>query len=248
MKTRHGWLALLVGAATFALSIRPAVVQAQDYPNRPVKILVGAPPGGSTDIIARLMAQKLSERLGQPFVVENRAGANMIIASETAARATPDGHTLIMVPSNHVINGGLYSKLAYDPIKDFAPIARLANLPLMVVVHPSLPVNSMTELIAYTKMKKRRPRVFVLGHRQSASLGHGASHLHDQDPDDPRSVQRSGRRARRDARRTHPGGQGDRKNLRCQTRLRFADRGLHHRNRRRASDPGAHRRISTPIL
>ncbi len=85
--------------------------------------------------------------------MENRAGANMIIASEAAARATPDGYTLIMVPSNHVINGGLYAKLTYDPIKDFAPVARLANLPLVVAVHPSLPVSSMAELIALAKTK-----------------------------------------------------------------------------------------------
>jgi tripartite-type tricarboxylate transporter receptor subunit TctC len=142
----------LLGVAAILLSSL-ASVHAQDYPSRSVRILVGAPPGGSTDIIARLMAQKLGDRLGQAFVVENRAGANMIIASEAAARAAPDGYTLIMVPSNHVINGGLYKSLSYDPIKDFAPIARLANLPLMLLVHPSLPVNDVNQLIAYAKSK-----------------------------------------------------------------------------------------------
>jgi tripartite-type tricarboxylate transporter receptor subunit TctC len=134
-----------------SLSLTAHGVAAQAYPSKVIRILVGAPAGGSTDILARLVGQKLGERLQQSVIVENRAGANMIIASEAAAKAEPDGHTLIMVPSNHVINGGIYAKLPYDPIKDFSPIAMLARLPLMLVVHPSMKVNSVQDLVQAAK-------------------------------------------------------------------------------------------------
>lgn len=122
------------------------------YPNRPVKILVGFPPGQATDVVAREIAQKLSEAMGQPFVVENRAGAGGIIGTEFVAKAPADGYTLLMSSSGPLaVNPGLYSKLPYDVAKDFAPITLAALVPLFVVANPGFPPNTVKELIVYAK-------------------------------------------------------------------------------------------------
>ena len=136
--------ALLVLAHTLAL--------AQGYPNKAIKIIVPFPPGGGTDIGTRIIAQKLSEAWGQPVLVENRGGAAGIVGTEATAKSAPDGYTIMMGNiGTHAINVSLYKKLPYDPVKDFAPISHVAGLPLFVLVHPSVKVTSIKELIALAK-------------------------------------------------------------------------------------------------
>jgi tripartite-type tricarboxylate transporter receptor subunit TctC len=136
-------LAAALGAAAHAAG--------QSYPAKPIRLVIGSPAGGSTDILARVIAQRLNESLGQGVVVDPRSGASGIIAGEIASRANPDGYTLLLPSLQHVINGGLYSKLPFDPIKDFEPIAQVANVPMFLVVHPALPVKSVGDLIALAK-------------------------------------------------------------------------------------------------
>ncbi|CAN0398614.1 unnamed protein product, partial [Phaeothamnion confervicola] len=113
---------------------------AQSYPTRPIHIIVPAAPGGMSDVITRTVGQRLAEALGQPVVVDNRLGANGIIGMEAAARAAPDGYTLVLgYTATMAINPGLYPKLPYDPVKDFAPIASTFAMPLVLVTHPSVP-------------------------------------------------------------------------------------------------------------
>jgi tripartite-type tricarboxylate transporter receptor subunit TctC len=146
-----------------------SIARAQDYPTRPVTIIVPFTPGGSTDIVARLLAQKLEQRLGKSFVVENRPGAGTIIAASAVAKAEPDGYMLLMAPSSTMaINVTLYKKLPYDPATDFIPLAGLARVPFVLIVNPSLPVRSLPELIAYAK---ERP-----GQLSFASVGPGVPH------------------------------------------------------------------------
>ena len=123
---------------------------AQAYPTRTVRLIDGFAPGGSTDIVGRLIAQKLSDSLGQPFVVENRPGASGIIGTDMVAKAPPDGHIMLIVPLTFTVNPSLY-KLPYDPVKDLLPVTLVASAPLMLVVHPSVPVKSVAEFIAYAK-------------------------------------------------------------------------------------------------
>ncbi len=128
------------------------VVLAQGYPSKPIRLIVAFPPGGSTDIIARIVGQKLGERLGQQVVIDNRGGAGGTIGTEIAARATPDGYTLTMgTTTTHVIAAGVYSKLKYDPLKDFAPITLVASTPYLLVVNPGVKANTLTEFIALVK-------------------------------------------------------------------------------------------------
>lgn len=127
---------------------------AQTYPAKPVRMLVPFPPGGGTDYTARLIAQKLTEMWGQPLVIENRPGASTTIASEIVARAAPDGYTLIMASTNHTINPSLYPRIPYDTIKDFAPVTVAVSSSYVLVVHPSLPVKTVKELIALARSRK----------------------------------------------------------------------------------------------
>ena len=125
---------------------------AEGYPSKPVRIMVGLAAGGGVDLIARLVAPKLQLALGQPFLVENKPGANTIIANEYVARSEPDGYTLLMgATSGFSMNPHLYAKLPYDPIKDIVPVGGVVVQPLVVVVHPSVPAQSVKELIAYAK-------------------------------------------------------------------------------------------------
>jgi tripartite-type tricarboxylate transporter receptor subunit TctC len=147
--TRRGLLAL--GAA--ALAVGTGAAEAQDYPTKPVRIVVPFTPAGTTDIQARIVAQHLSEALGQTFVVDNRPGAAGNLGSELVAKAAPDGYTLLMCTvSTHGINPALYgAKIPYDAIKDFAPVSLVSTVPNMLVVNPSVPVKTVPELIAYAK-------------------------------------------------------------------------------------------------
>lgn len=127
---------------------------AQNTPaNAPIRILVGAPAGGSTDTMARVVAQAMGQQLGRTVVVENRPGAGGNLAAEAVARAAPDGQTLLMSFTSHAINASLYPKLSFDPVKDFTPLTLVSTSPSVLVAHPSLPANSVTELIALAKSK-----------------------------------------------------------------------------------------------
>src|SRR3954463_16659041 len=135
-----------------ATVLASAASVAQDYPARPVRIIVPFPPGGATDVVTRILAQKLSEQFARQVVVDNRGGAGGIVGVEVVAKAPPDGYMLVMGTSGtHAINASLYPKLSYDPVKDFAPVTRTALLPSMIVVHPSIPARSVRELIALAK-------------------------------------------------------------------------------------------------
>jgi tripartite-type tricarboxylate transporter receptor subunit TctC len=146
---RRTFLHLAMGAA--ALSAVPRIARAQAYPSRPVRIIVGFPPGGATDIQARLMGQWLSDRLGQQFIVENRPGASGNIGTEAVAKAPADGYTLLQVVTPNAINAALYTNLNFDFVRDIAPVVCAARLSYVVVVHPSVPATTLPEFIAYAK-------------------------------------------------------------------------------------------------
>src|SRR5215468_323237 len=146
---RRKFLVLAVGAA--ALPAVSHIAWAQAYPTRTVRYIVSAPPAGAQDILARLMGQWLSARLGQPFVVENRPGGGTNIGTEMVVRAPPDGYTLLSVALPAAVNATLYEKLNFNFIRDIAPVAGIMRVGLVVVVNPSVPVNTIPELIAYTK-------------------------------------------------------------------------------------------------
>lgn len=158
-------------AAVFAAQLSfaaPAVAQS-NYPNRPIRMLVGFPPGGATDIIARLVAAGLQARLGQPVVVENKPGSGANIAAELAARAEPDGYTIMHGPDNvFIFNPHLYPKLNYDPLKDFVPITSLVANQIMLAVHPSVPAQTLKEFVELNR-KANPPRFY-------ASIGNGSPH------------------------------------------------------------------------
>ncbi len=127
--------------------------QAQTWPTRSVKLVVPFPGGGSADTLSRIIGQELQERLGQPFVVENRTGAGGNIGTDAVARAAPDGATLLVTPSSIAIAPALYAKLTFDPVKDFEPVTLVGSIPMVVVVHPSFPAKTLGELIAAAKAK-----------------------------------------------------------------------------------------------
>jgi len=147
--SRRQFLHLAAGAGAVPAISR--MTWAQTYPARPVRIIVGYPSGGSNDIVARLMAQWLSERLGHQFVIENRPGAGSNIATEAVVRAEPDGHTLLMVSTANMSNAALYDKLNYDFIRDIAPVAGVMRVPLVMEVNLSIPAKTVPEFIAYAK-------------------------------------------------------------------------------------------------
>ena len=160
---RRQFLHLAVGAA--ALPTVTSIARAQAYPSRPVRIIVAAAAGGATDITARLIGQWLSDRLGQPFLIENRPGANSTIGTGAVVRAPADGYTLLMAITVDAINASLYQKLNYNFIRDITPVARIAFSPGVLVVHPALPAKSVPEFIAYAKAN---PGKLIFG---SAGLG-----------------------------------------------------------------------------
>jgi tripartite-type tricarboxylate transporter receptor subunit TctC len=133
------------------LLVAAAVAQAQNWPERPIRLLVGFPPGGSTDLAARALGERLSATLGQPIVVENKPGASGNIAAEQVARSAPDGYTLFMAATSFATAPAFFDKLPWDPVKDFAPISLVATVPIIAVVHPSVPAKTPKELIAYSK-------------------------------------------------------------------------------------------------
>ncbi len=146
---RRNFLYLAAGAA--ALPAVSRIAWAQTYPSRPVRIVVGFPPGGGADITARLIGQWLSERLGQPFIIDNRPGAGSNIATEAVVRAPADGYTLLIVGTFNAFNATLYDKLNFNFIRDIAPVAGIIVVPNVMVVHPSFPAKTILEFIAYSK-------------------------------------------------------------------------------------------------
>jgi tripartite-type tricarboxylate transporter receptor subunit TctC len=146
---RRNFLHLAAGAA--ALPAVSRIARAQAYPSRPVRLIVTSAAGGSPDIIARLMGQWLSERLGQPVVVDNRPGAGGNIGTEIGVRAPPDGYTLLMALSLNAINAAVYEKLPFNFIRDTAPVASIASIPLIMEVNPSVPVKTVPEFVVYAK-------------------------------------------------------------------------------------------------
>ena len=142
---------LQLAAAAAALPALPRAAPAQAWPSRPLRLVVGFPAGGTTDIAARLIGQWLSDRLGQPVVIENRPGAGANLAAETVVRAPPDGYTLLAATSSNVINTTFYEKLSFNFVRDIAMVAGVTRSPLVLEVHPSLPVKSVPELIAHAK-------------------------------------------------------------------------------------------------
>lgn len=141
----------LMAGITLAAAALCGSAQAQGYPSKPVTIVVPFAPGGATDIMARQLAERLHKRLGQPVIVENKAGAGTMIASEYVAKAAPDGHTVLLAASSLGIAPSLYSKVNYDPVKDFTPISLVASVVHVLEVHPSVPVRNVAELIAWIK-------------------------------------------------------------------------------------------------
>jgi tripartite-type tricarboxylate transporter receptor subunit TctC len=166
--TRNGlWARILSLCVVLMLMASPLAALAQaPYPTKPLRLIVPFPPGGSTTIIARLLGQKLTDRRGQQVVVDNRGGGNTIIGSDALVKAAPDGHTILLVTSTHVINPSLL-KTPYDAIKDFAPVATVVATETLLVVNPALPANNLQELIALAKAKP--------GQLNFASSGSGTS-------------------------------------------------------------------------
>ncbi|MBV8239774.1 MAG: tripartite tricarboxylate transporter substrate binding protein, partial [Hyphomicrobiales bacterium] len=162
---RRRFLYLAAGAA--ALPAVSPIATAQTYPTRPVRFIIGYPAGGSADLTARLLGQWLSERLGQPFVIESRPGSGTNIATETVVNAPPDGYTLLLVAPANAINATLYEKLNHNFMRDIAPVAGLIRFPNVIVVNPSVPAKTVPELIAYAKANP--------GKLNMASSGNGST-------------------------------------------------------------------------
>src|SRR6187399_2620660 len=144
---------LLLALAVVAAFVAPTSGFAQNYPSRPVRLVVPFPAGGPADALGRALADKLNKMWGQPVIVENRGGAGGNLGAEVVARAAPDGYTLLLNASSHVINASLYEKLPYDPIKDFTPVSEVASYMLVLVVHPSVSATSVKDFVAFAKAK-----------------------------------------------------------------------------------------------
>ena len=164
-RSRRGFLRLAAGAA--ALPAVSRFASAQSYPNRPVRLIIGYTPGGSADLTARLIAQWLSERLGQQFVVESRPGAGTNLATEAVVHSAADGHTLLMLSSSHAFNPSLYGRLNYNFTRDIAPVASITQVPSVMEINPLIPIKTVPEFIAYAKANP--------GKINMASAGAGAS-------------------------------------------------------------------------
>jgi tripartite-type tricarboxylate transporter receptor subunit TctC len=151
-----------------------AVVHAQAFPSKPLRLVVPFPPGAGTDMFARVLAHKLSESLGQPVMVDNRPGGGAIIGTDIVAKSSPDGYTLLLSTTSHAINPSVYSKLPYDTLRDFATVTQVATVPIVLVVHPSLPVKTPQELVAFARS---RPGELNVGSSGSGTVFHLAAEL-----------------------------------------------------------------------
>jgi len=163
-----------VGIFLLAALAAPLFAAAQSYPTGPLRIVVPFTPGGGTDILSRLIAQKLNESWGQPVVVENRPGASGTVGTAFVAKAAGDGHTLLVMPAGYAGNPSLYQKLPYDQNRELTPVSLLASGPLVLVVHPSLPVNSVKDVIA---LARSRPGEINFGSSGAGTLPHLSAEL-----------------------------------------------------------------------
>jgi tripartite-type tricarboxylate transporter receptor subunit TctC len=163
-----------LAAAALAAPALSRLARAQAYPTRPVRWLLGYPAGGSTDIVVRLLANRLSERLGQPFIVENKPGAGTNLAVQAAVNAPPDGYTLLFAATSNAINASSYASLPFNFLRDIAPVAGLAELPFVIDVSPSLPVKTVAEFIAYAKAN---PGTINMGSFGAGTISHLALEL-----------------------------------------------------------------------
>jgi tripartite-type tricarboxylate transporter receptor subunit TctC len=154
---------LFLVTAAAALALGSPTAGAQTYPARPVRLIVGFTPGGPTDILARLMGQWLTERLGQPFVVDNRPGAGSNIGTEAVVNSAPDGYTLLLISTSAAISATFYDKLSFNLVRDIAPVAGIARVPMAMVVNPSVPATTVAEFIAYAKEKPGRINMASVG-------------------------------------------------------------------------------------
>jgi tripartite-type tricarboxylate transporter receptor subunit TctC len=161
------WLLNMLFTALASVCVPQALAQA-GYPNKPIRFIVPYPAGGGADIVARMLAQKMTQSMGQPVLVENKPGASTLIGTEMLAKAAPDGYTLGLITDSHAINPSFFAKLPYDSIKDFSPVSQLVFVPLVMVAHPSLNVKTLPELIAAAKGKP--------GKINYASIGNGTPH------------------------------------------------------------------------
>lgn len=174
-QTRPERAGIALCSLVMAACLQPSFTAAQgSFPARPVRLIVGQSPGGATDIVARLVAQKLTENLRQSVIVENRTGAAGSIGANFVVKSAPDGYTLLVVSSSYAINPSLYTDLPFDPVKDLAPVSLIAEAPFLLVVHPSLPVHSVKELVAFAKAK---PEVLDFASGGNGSSGHLAGEL-----------------------------------------------------------------------
>jgi tripartite-type tricarboxylate transporter receptor subunit TctC len=164
----------LVRALAALLCTASMSIHAQSYPTKPVRLIIPFPPGGSNDVMGRMYGQQLSERLGQQVVIDNRGGAGSVIGTEAAARSAPDGYTLLLVSIAYAFAPAMYKSVPYDPAKAFAPIGMIGSGPVVLVVHPSLPVNSTRELIA---LAKKKPGGLKLAHAGIGSFQHLSAEL-----------------------------------------------------------------------
>ena len=165
MRPSHWLLLALLGCTS---------VLAQDYPNKPIRMIVPYPPAGGTDIVARVVNEPLSTLLGQPIIIDNKGGAAGNLGTDLAAKAAPDGYTILFTLSSHTINPKLYARLPFDVEKDFAAVSLAAYIPQILVVHPSVPVNNIAELIAYAKARPGKLNYASVG---VGSPGHIAGEL-----------------------------------------------------------------------
>ena len=161
---------LLIGVALPA----GALAQASAYPDKPVRFLVPYPPGGGTDVIARIVQERFQAALGQPILIENKGGAGGSVGTEVVAKAAPDGYTVLFTLSSHTINPAIYPKLPFDTVRDFEPIGTVASLPQILVAHPAVPANTLAELIALAKSK---PGTLAYASVGNGSPGHLAGEL-----------------------------------------------------------------------
>jgi tripartite-type tricarboxylate transporter receptor subunit TctC len=170
MNSRRRFLQVAAGALAAPALMRAGGAAAQDYPSRPVRWLIGFAPGGPNDILARILGQHLSEKLGQPFVIETRPGAGGNLATREVASAAPDGYTLLGIGHSNAINASLYQKLPFDFARDIVPVAAIAQAPNILMVHPSVPAKTVAEFIAYLKANPGKLSYATSGNGTSSHL------------------------------------------------------------------------------
>jgi len=162
------WCCSLAAALVLGASIETTM--AQNYPVRPVRLVVPFPPGGTTDVIARIVAPQFAVRLGQPLVIDNRGGANAIIGTDIAAKAPPDGYTMLLVPAGHAITPSVTRKLPYDTLKDLAAVGLIGNGAYVLVIHPAVPAKSVSEFVSYAKARPGKVNYAATGHGNATHL------------------------------------------------------------------------------